>query len=440
MKRNYFILNSIVVMILCISCLHAQNWKLAGSVPKPGPQPSIVVVNGDNVWIAGGPIDTPKVYQTSNGGINWNDLPTTGITKELNCVWAINPSSAFVGEGSLNEYAKLYKTTDYGANWSVVMQTGNNQGYFNGIVFARNDFAIGYGMALAERIYKTTNNGDTWVMLMSGVNGVSNAHNSLMMVDNDFYGFGMNNGAARIRLTTDNASSWTNQVIGVTGNYTSAIAFKNDKQLGVAATSTSMPYIARTTNGGLVWTSINIDTGVTGKVVMKWITSMPVVYILGANGAIKQSADNGLTWHRMYTPPGVQNLYHFDFVKIGNLIYGYAISTDGTVIKLCDSILIVITGNKNKDVDAPSDYELGQNYPNPFNPNTNIEFKIPKEGMVTLKVYDILGHELTVLMDEKLHPGKFNVRWDADNFPSGVYYYKLQAGDFSETKKMILLK
>jgi hypothetical protein len=142
----------------------------------------------------------------------------------------------------------------------------------------------------------------------------------------------------------------------------------------------------------------------------------------------------------MYTPPGVQNLYHFDFVKIGNLIYGYAISTDGTVIKLCDSILIVITGNKNKDVDAPSDYELGQNYPNPFNPNTNIEFKIPKEGMVTLKVYDILGHELTVLMDEKLHPGKFNVRWDADNFPSGVYYYKLQAGDFSETKKMILLK
>lgn len=424
-------------MFLFINSIHAQQWTLAGFVPKPGPQPSIVVVNGNNVWIAGGPIDTPKVYETSNGGLNWNDLPTNGITKELNCVWAINPSTAFTGDGSLNGYANLYKTTNYGINWTVVMQTGNNQGYFNGIVFARNDFAIGFGMALAERIYKTTDNGNTWVMLMSGVGGVSNAHNSLMMVDNDFYGFGMNNGAARIRLTTDNAASWSNLVIGVTGNYTSAIAFKNDKLLGVAATSTSMPYIARTTDGGLTWNSINIGTGVTGKVVMKWITNMSVVYILGANGGIKRSIDNGLTWQAM-TTANVTNLYHFDFIKIANVIYGYAVSTDGYVIKLADSVLI--TGSKNPPANVPAEYELEQNYPNPFNPSTTIEFKIPREGFVTLKVYDILGHERAVLMNEKLHPGNFNVRWDADNFPSGVYYYKLQAGDFTSTRKMILLK
>ena len=437
MKRITLVLSSIVAVLMLNDCIHAQQWTLAGFVPKPGPQPSVCVVNGNNVWIAGGPIDTPKVYWTSNGGINWVETPTTGMTHEINCVWATNPNTAYVGEGSVNEYAGLFETTDHGSSWRKIMQTGNNQGYFNGIVFARNDFAVGFGMALAERIFKTTNNGSTWEMLYSGVNGVSNAHNSLMMVDNNFYGFGMNNGSARIRLTTDNSSSWSNLMIGVPGNYTSAIAFKNDKLHGVAATSISMPYIARTTDGGTIWTPLNIGPGVTGKVVMKWIMNMTVVYIVGANGGIKRSIDDGLTWQPM-TTANVTDIYHFDFVKINNVIYGYAVSTNGTVIKLADSVLV--TGIKSPLKNAPSEYKLEQNYPNPFNPSTTIEFKIPSEGLVTLKVYDILGHEISVLMNEKLHPGSYNVVWDADNFPSGVYYYKLQSGSFSETRKMILLK
>jgi hypothetical protein len=274
-------------------------------------------------------------------------------------------------------------------------------------------------------------------MLYSGVNGVSNAHNSLMMVDNFFYGFGMNNGASRIRLTRDNAVNWNNLMVGLIGNYTSAIAFKNDKLKGVSATSTSMPYIARTTDGGVTWNTIDIGPGVTGKVVMKWITNMPVVYIVGANGGIKRSLDEGITWQQMRTA-NVQDIYHFDFIKINNVIYGYAVSTNGYIIKLADSILI--TGINKIPDNSPREYSLGQNYPNPFNPSTNIEFKIPKAGLVTLKVYDILGHEVSVLINEKLHPGNFNLSWDADDFPSGVYYYKLQAGDFSQTKKMILLK
>ena len=81
----------------------------------------------------------------------------------------------------------------------------------------------------------------------------------------------MNNGAARLRVTPDNAVSWQNQQLGILGNYTSAVAFKSDKLIGVAATSTSMPSIARTTNGGLTWSSVNIDTGVTGETKIKWV-------------------------------------------------------------------------------------------------------------------------------------------------------------------------
>ncbi|MBF8296994.1 MAG: uncharacterized protein HW389_3539, partial [Bacteroidetes bacterium] len=90
------------------------------------------------------------------------------------------------------------------------------------------------------------------------------------------------------------------------------------------------------------------------------------------------------------------------------------------------------------DVDIPTSYSLGQNYPNPFNPTTTIRFALPKASHVTLKVYDLLGREMAAIVSQELGPGYFMVRWLAD-VPSGMYIYRLQAGEFAETKKMILL-
>jgi hypothetical protein len=90
--------------------------------------------------------------------------------------------------------------------------------------------------------------------------------------------------------------------------------------------------------------------------------------------------------------------------------------------------------------EIPLTYSLEQNYPNPFNPTTTIRYQIPKEGLVTLKVYDILGAEVATLVNEEKVAGKYEVRFDASRLASGVYIYRIKANDFISTKKMVFLK
>lgn len=96
---------------------------------------------------------------------------------------------------------------------------------------------------------------------------------------------------------------------------------------------------------------------------------------------------------------------------------------------------IITTSNQ-----IPVGYSLSQNYPNPFNPVTQISFNIPKQLFTRLVIYDQLGRERSVLVNSQLSPGSYKVEWDASNYPSGVYFYKIQAGDFIETKKMVTIK
>ncbi|MBL1212580.1 MAG: PQQ-binding-like beta-propeller repeat protein [Ignavibacteriae bacterium] len=92
------------------------------------------------------------------------------------------------------------------------------------------------------------------------------------------------------------------------------------------------------------------------------------------------------------------------------------------------------------DDPLPAEYNLHQNYPNPFNPQTVIKYQIPNEGTVSLKVYDVLGKELKTLVNEFQSQGTYNVKFDASNLPSGIYIYRLTAGKYSESKKMMLIK
>jgi hypothetical protein len=85
-------------------------------------------------------------------------------------------------------------------------------------------------------------------------------------------------------------------------------------------------------------------------------------------------------------------------------------------------------------------YDLSQNYPNPFNPVTTIKYQIPKSGVVTLKVYDILGKEVANLVNEYKDEGKYNINFDASKLASGVYIYQIKANDYISSKKMMLLK
>ena len=92
------------------------------------------------------------------------------------------------------------------------------------------------------------------------------------------------------------------------------------------------------------------------------------------------------------------------------------------------------------EVSAPIEYSLSQNYPNPFNPSTTIIYSIPEDGHVTLKVYDVLGNEVASLVDEQKQSGSFDVNFNASALSSGVYYYQIKAGEFTSTKKLVLMK
>ncbi len=98
-----------------------------------------------------------------------------------------------------------------------------------------------------------------------------------------------------------------------------------------------------------------------------------------------------------------------------------------------------VTGVENHKA-SNKGFNLSQNYPNPFNPTTNIRFTIPEQGLVTLKVYNLLGKEVTTLLHEQKNAGSYNVDFNADNLSSGVYFYTIKAGNFVQTKKMLLLK
>jgi hypothetical protein len=102
-----------------------------------------------------------------------------------------------------------------------------------------------------------------------------------------------------------------------------------------------------------------------------------------------------------------------------------------------DSVATTVKENPNT---VPSPFALGQNYPNPFNPSTTISFYLPSKLFASLKVYDILGREVATLVSEELPQGKYSRLWNAAGMSSGVYFYRLQAGTFTETNKLVLLR
>jgi hypothetical protein len=136
------------------------------------------------------------------------------------------------------------------------------------------------------------------------------------------------------------------------------------------------------------------------------------------------------------TPDG--KYLFFNSAKTGDLAYN-AYWVDSKVIDRLKPVGINNTGEI-----IPKEYQLFQNHPNPFNPVTKIRFDIPAlllyKGGICIKVFDILGKEIATLVNEALQPGTYEVTFDGSNFPGGIYFYKLTAGKYSETKKMLMIK
>ena len=104
------------------------------------------------------------------------------------------------------------------------------------------------------------------------------------------------------------------------------------------------------------------------------------------------------------------------------------------------SVVDITTGVKPVAEKIPNQFMLEQNYPNPFNPTTKIDYQLPAVNHVNLTVFDVLGREIAVLVNETQQAGKHEIEWNAADYPSGVYFYKLTSGSYSKTKKMMLVK
>ena len=127
---------------------------------------------------------------------------------------------------------------------------------------------------------------------------------------------------------------------------------------------------------------------------------------------------------------------------VGQRFVGTTQQSNNQVISgfFADTLLGGKIVNVNDDEEFPTSYMLWQNYPNPFNPNTKISWQLPVRSQVTLKIYDLLGRVLKILMNEEKEAGHHSVEFTASDLPSGVYFYRLQSGSFIDTKKMLLLK
>ena len=172
-------------------------------------------------------------------------------------------------------------------------------------------------------------------------------------------------------------------------------------------------------------------------------------------GFVDVSSNNGTTWARLATLNGIDSsswkLQSFNISSYvsgsTNMLVRFRDSTDASLnydgwyvdnIKITAYQPAPLSVTENNPV--PVKFTLGQNFPNPFNPSTLINFSIPKQNFVTLKIYDLLGRELKTLVNEMKSPGEYNIEFNASDLPSGIYFYKLASGNYSDVKRMTLIK
>lgn len=188
----------------------------------------------------------------------------------------------------------------------------------------------------------------------------------------------------------------------------------------------------RTTNGGTVWTSQESST--TLELYDVSFTDANTGTVVGINGTILRTTNGGTTWISQ-TGGTIYSLFGVSFTDANN---GSAVGFEGTILRTTNGGVTFVGDVKLNEV--PEKYSLGYNFPNPFNPSTTIRYAVLQQSLVTIKVFDILGNEVETLLNAEKSKGTYDLTWNAFNKPSGVYFYRIEAGAFIQTRKMLLMK
>lgn len=365
------------------------------------------------------------VFKLTNGGPSWYQIPPfTALS-----IYSLGQNGTYLfASGTDGISGATYRSSDNGNTWSQLPQFSTNPRRYatcfvtssNGTLFAGCD----------TNLYWSTSAGNNWSgPYLPGLKISALAYKDPSMVFAGTFGSGL-------YISTNNGVGW--QLSGFsTGSYILSItANQNNGNIyaSVGNNSWLVTTIWYSTNNGVNWIQTNFNANVA-------VTSLIVEgtgnIIAGTNGGgCYISTNNGSTWIQKSEglPAYINQLY-----KYGTYVYaGVAANMfDHSIYRRPINELITdISINNNSALK----YELYQNYPNPFNNVTRIKFNLPLNTYVRLCIYDINGKLLTILVDRYLKAGVYQYNFDAGQLASGVYFYRVETENFSDSKKMLLIK
>jgi photosystem II stability/assembly factor-like uncharacterized protein len=396
------------------------------------------------------------IYRSTDNGESWTQV---GITAASVKKIVINPSNNDI----FTAVSGVARSTDAGQSWLPINSGLTNYSVNTIVIKDAETFFIGAergGYNPPPGLFRSTNNGSSWVKADTGLHGGS-IYAMTVDTEGNIYA-GDYNG---IYKSTNDGSNWVN-----TGPFTEDL-----KARELRINSSDDLFFASWGNG--VWRKLSGDTLWTniGASLYQYIGSL----FIGSNDYIYaekyKSTDNGNTWSSMTIVGNnissyAENSLGHIFCGTYNFGDGVSRSTDygetweqiNTGLPTMDVRSVAVdsddylyagplgyslfktTTSTATNIDEikfePVSFELNQNYPNPFNPTTKIKYQISDVGFVTLRVYDVLGNEVALLVNEKKEIGNYEVSFDASNLSSGVYIYQLNVNEFINTKKMVLMK
>ena len=406
--KNFYYLFAFSIVIFS-SSLNAQ-W-----IRTNGPTGSVYSFAASDTNLFAGN-NNGKIFRSTDNGTSWA-IVYNGVSGTRTDELVISDTNLFAAND-----AGVLRSTNNGTSWTVAGLTNLGPQALaispNG-TGGTNIFAGTY----QSGVFRSTDNGTSWTAINTGLVGNALKITALFISDTNLFAGTWGDGVYR---STNNGTSWTVASTGLTSNFVHAFTLSGTNLF--AGTYGSSVFLSTDNGGSWIWEG----TGLTNSNIRALACSDTNLFAGTDGGGIFHSTNNGTSWTAFNN--GLTN-----FVVNALLVFGTNLFA-GTNEGVWRRPLLDITGIEDQSNEIPSQFILSQNYPNPFNPSTTIQFQIPNSSFVNLKIYDILGNEVAALLNEEKPAGIYEVEFNASGLASGIYFYKLQAGNFVETKKMILMK
>ena len=406
----------LIILIFIVPCKIFSQWITLNSGTVENLR-SIYFINSETGYVAG---EYGKMYKTINGGNSWDTL-NTGIIRDINSLYFFNESN---GIACANE-GMIIRTSNAGINWTSI--PGGVTGNLYAVSFSS---SRGVCAGADGTLLYSSNSGLNWTIAENGFFVIY--YGADMLSENISFAAGVNTiFQPFVAKSTNGGANWNFNNFYLNGNEGNLydINFINENT-GFAASGVfdGQGGISRTTDGGSSWSTQLFER----QLYSIDFAGINTGYCVGLQGLILKTTNEGLTWgSQSGTNVTLRSVFFTDSLT------GYAAGDLGTIIKTTNGGLTAVSDPTEF---LPGEYSLYQNYPNPFNPETKISFHIPVQKFVSLKVYNSLGKEIDVLMNGVISAGDHIVNFSGDNLAGGIYFYRISADDFTEVKKMILVK